>query len=303
MDRGFLSRRRGARRKGLQHRELYHRGSKGWWPGHSGARAVVGASVLVVGMGLAMSPAPAHPAPSGPSLSGPPLPDGRVFLPPPPAAETAGSAADASIFADTRVQEGSGRWKLAQRDARHGVGHMLSAFSCAAGFTLSPAHLPRLEALLTRMEARVEPVIALEKAQWNRPRPYSAMELPLCVAERGEVAHTPSYPSDYATLGWMTGAVLSDLLPTRTAQIMRRARIYGESRVICGVHWHSDVTAGWMNGAVLYTVMRQEADFAQGLDAARTEIEALRDHPPAHLPPPDPGECAQEDDAAAHSPQ
>ncbi|MBY4638428.1 phosphatase PAP2 family protein [Gluconacetobacter entanii] len=284
MDRGFLSRRRRARRRGT-----------------CGARAMVWACMLAGGM--ALSSAHAHRAAPPPSPPGPPLPDGRIFLPPPPAPETASNASDASIFADTRVQEGSGRWKLAQRDARHGVGHMLSAFSCAAGFTLSSTHLPRLEALLTRLEARVEPVVAQEKAQWNRPRPYSEIELPLCVADRGEVARTPSYPSTYATLGWMTGAVLSDLLPTRTAQIMRRARIYGESRVICGVHWHSDITAGWMNGAVLYTAMRGEADFARDLDAARAEIEALRDHPPAHVLPPDANECAEEEDAAAHSPQ
>ncbi|PYD49305.1 acid phosphatase [Novacetimonas pomaceti] len=269
------------------------------WRG--GTRGIVGACVLMGGIAAGASPGWAHRA--APPPPGPALPDGRIFLPPPPPAETAGSAADASIFADTRVLENSERWKLAQRDARHGVGHMLAAFSCAAGFTLTPAHLPHLEALLSRMEARVEPVIEQEKAQWNRPRPYSAIELPLCVAERGEVARTPSYPSAYATLGWITGSVLSDILPERTAQIMQRARVYGESRVICGVHWRSDVTAGWMNGAVLYTAMRQEADFARELDAARTEVANLRDHPPAHVTPPDRGECAQEEDAAAHTPQ
>ena len=231
--------------------------------------------------------------------AGPPLPDGQIFLPPPPGPDTAQRAADASIFAATRVLEGTPRWKLAQADNRDTPAHMVSAFSCAAGFTLPPDHLPELVGLVTRIEQRLTPAVHAQKMLWNRPRPFTEAELSTCIPLRASLRHDPSYPSLHATLGWVTGLILSDILPERTAWIMQRARVFGESRVVCGVQWQSDVMAAWLNGGVLYSAMEQDEGFRQEMDAARAEVVAL--HPTMSAPPVE--ECAVEADAAAHPPQ
>ena len=231
--------------------------------------------------------------------AGPPLPDGQIFLPPPPGPDTAQRAADASIFAATRVLEGTPRWKLAQADNRDTPAHMVSAFSCAAGFTLPPDHLPELVGLVTRIEQRLTPAVHAQKMLWNRPRPFTEAELSTCIPLRASLRHDPSYPSLHATLGWVTGLILSDILPERTAWIMQRARVFGESRVVCGVQWQSDVMAAWLNGGVLYSAMEQDEGFRQEMDAARAEVVAL--HPTMSAPPAE--ECAVEADAAAHPPQ
>ncbi|ARW17255.1 acid phosphatase [Komagataeibacter europaeus] len=231
--------------------------------------------------------------------AGPPLPDGQIFLPPPPGPDTAQRAADASIFAATRVLEGTPRWKLAQADNRDTPAHMVSAFSCAAGFTLPPDHLPELVGLVTRIERRLTPAVHAQKMLWNRPRPFTEAELSTCIPLRASLRQDPSYPSLHATLGWVTGLILSDILPERTAWIMQRARVFGESRVVCGVQWQSDVMAAWLNGGVLYSAMEQDEGFRQEMDAARAEVVAL--HPTMSAPPAE--ECAVEADAAAHPPQ
>ncbi|MBE7730172.1 phosphatase PAP2 family protein [Komagataeibacter sp. FXV3] len=231
--------------------------------------------------------------------AGPPLPDGQIFLPPPPGPDTAQRAADASIYAATRVLEGTPRWKLAQADNRDTPAHMVSAFSCAAGFTLPPDHLPELVGLVTRIEHRLTPAVNAQKMLWNRPRPFTEAELSTCIPLRASLRQDPSYPSLHATLGWVTGLILSDILPDRTAWIMQRARVFGESRVVCGVQWQSDVTAAWLNGGVLYSAMEQDEGFRQEMDAARAEVVAL--HPTMSAPPAE--ECAVEADAAAHPPQ
>ncbi|KON65359.1 major phosphate-irrepressible acid phosphatase precursor [Komagataeibacter europaeus] len=231
--------------------------------------------------------------------AGPPLPDGQIFLPPPPGPDTAQRAADASIFAATRVLEGTPRWKLAQADNRDTPAHMVSAFSCAAGFTLPPDHLPELVGLVTRIEQRLTPAVHAQKMLWNRPRPFTEAELSTCIPLRASLRQDPSYPSLHATLGWVTGLILSDILPERTAWIMQRARVFGESRVVCGVQWQSDVMAAWLNGGVLYSAMEQDEGFRQEMDAARAEVVAL--HPTMSAPPAE--ECAVEADAAAHPPQ
>ncbi|WP_207303443.1 phosphatase PAP2 family protein [Komagataeibacter xylinus] len=240
-----------------------------------------------------------HPAAQADVPAGPPLPDGQVFLPPPPGPDTAQRAADASIFAATRALEGTPRWKLAQADNRDTPAHMVSAFSCAAGFTLPPEQLPELVGLVARIEKRLTPAVNTEKALWNRPRPFTEAELPTCIPLRADLKRDPSYPSLHATLGWVTGLILSDILPDRTAAIMQRARVFGESRVVCGVQWQSDVAAGWLNGGVLYSAMEQDDGFRQEMDAARAEVVALH----ATMAAPPAAECGIEADAAAHPPQ
>lgn len=259
---------------------------------------------------LLAAPARAHPHHHGANVvgqhtatteapAGPPLPDGQVFLPPPPGPETAQRAADASIYAATRALEGTPRWKLAQADNRDTPAHMVSAFSCAVGFTLPPEHLPELVGLFARIEHRLDPAVHAQKTLWNRPRPFTEAELPLCIPLRASLRQDPSYPSLHATLGWVAGLILADILPERTAWIMQRARVFGESRVVCGVQWQSDVTAGWLNGGVLYSAMEQDEGFRQEMDAARAEVTALR----ATMAAPPAAECAVEADAAAHPPQ
>ena len=119
----------------------------------------------------------------------------------------------------------------------------------------------------------------------------------MCIRDR--LRQDPSYPSLHATLGWVAGLILADILPERTAWIMQRARVFGESRVVCGVQWQSDVAAGWMNGGVLYSAMEQDEGFRQEMDKARAEVTALR----TTMAAPPAAECAVEADAAAHPPQ
>ncbi|MCE2575584.1 phosphatase PAP2 family protein [Komagataeibacter sp. FNDCR2] len=240
-----------------------------------------------------------HPVAAADIPAGPPLPDGQIFLPPPPGPDTAQRATDASIYAITRALEGTPRWQLAQADNRDTPAHMVAAFSCAVGFTLPPEHLPELVGLMTRIERRLAPVVHEQKMLWNRSRPFTEVELPLCIPLRADLKGDPSYPSFHATLGWVAGLVLSDMLPERTAWIMQRARVFGESRVVCGVQWHSDVVAGWLNGGVLYSAMEQDEGFRQDMEAARAELTALR----ATMAAPPATECAMEADAAAHPPQ
>ena len=230
---------------------------------------------------------------------GPPLPDGQVFLPPPPGPDTAQRAAAASIYAATRALEGTPRWQLAPADHRAPPAHMVSAFSCAVGFTLPPEQLPELVGLFARIEHRLDPAVHAQKMLWNRPRPFTEAELPLCIPLRASLRQDPSYPSLHATLGWVAGLILADIMPERTAWIMQRARVFGESRVVCGVQWQSDVTAGWLNGGVLYSAMEQDEGFRQEMDAARAEVTALR----TTMAAPPAAECAVEADAAAHPPQ
>jgi acid phosphatase (class A) len=51
---------------------------------------------------------------------------------------------------------------------------------------------------------------------------------------------------------------------------------YGQSCVICGVHWQSDVTAGRVIGAAVVAMLHSDPVFSAQLAAAKEELAAVR---------------------------
>jgi acid phosphatase (class A) len=54
----------------------------------------------------------------------------------------------------------------------------------------------------------------------------------------------PSYPSGHATYGMAIGLILAEMLPEKRDDIFRRIEGFGQSRLVAGVHFRSDVYAG-----------------------------------------------------------
>jgi acid phosphatase (class A) len=91
--------------------------------------------------------------------------------------------------------------------------------------------------------------------------------------------------------------VLAELAPDRATEILMRARSIGESRIVCGVHYVSDIQAGRDAGAVLVARLHADPAFQADLVKARDEIKAARE--PPHTGP---EACLVQDQAAAHPP-
>jgi hypothetical protein len=58
----------------------------------------------------------------------------------------------------------------------------------------------------------------------------------------------PSYPSNAATVGMAAAHVLGQLFPREASRYTSWADEYGESRIWAGIHFRSDVQAGWELG-------------------------------------------------------
>jgi len=58
----------------------------------------------------------------------------------------------------------------------------------------------------------------------------------------------PTYPSNAATLGMGPVVVLSHLFPQEAARYPAWSREWGESRLWAGIHFRSDIEAGWEIG-------------------------------------------------------
>ena len=230
--------------------------------------------------------------------------DDAAILPAPPVPGSAADKADRDTFATTRRLEGTPRWVLATSDADRRPVSVLRDFSCALGETVDPSRAPALMTMLDRSYRDVEKSIRRVKALYHRARPLAGNEAPVCEPRSKHLETSYSFPSGHATQGWTTALILADLVPDRATAIMDRGRVYGESRVVCGAHWASDIAASRLAGAALFKTLESDPAFRADLDRARQELVMAREAPPPSDPATSNSEsCAREADAVAHPPQ
>ncbi len=225
-------------------------------------------------------------AQSGITVSRPPVesgylrpeqrPDHTVFLPPPPAPESVLGTADMAVYRATRALEGSARWRLAAHDADIARRDLFADFKCSLGVDLGTVQAPAVTRLLTRASADLFPLVGASKEYYKRPRPYLVEQLPLCIVPSEELTRGGAYPSGHAAAGWLYALLLAEVAPDRTAAILGRGRAYGESRVVCGVHYLSDIEGGRTLATALVAALSGSSEFAADLTAARKELGALR---------------------------
>jgi acid phosphatase (class A) len=231
-------------------------------------------------------------------LVGPSIPNLIRVLPATPAPGSARDNADRQVFRETRALLDSERWKLAQRDDKLSVAALLSALRCSMDVDLKPNSAPHLINLLARVFTDSMNATDPAKDYYKRKRPFLVDEGPICITATPEFAKTFDYPSSHATISWAFALILSEIEPGNSTQILSRARTFGESRVVCGVHDVDAVEAGRIAGSAVVAALHGNREFRLDLESARIEAGGLRSR--AKLAP---GEgCASEAALVAVSP-
>jgi acid phosphatase (class A) len=198
------------------------------------------------------------------------------IVPPAPQREDARDREDRAIFRATRSLEGSARWALAQRDDDLSIAGLFRAFRCALGVELSTGTAPRVTELLTGSLADTSAVVGRLKDFYKRKRPFLIDQGPICLPRTEELIKSFDYPSGHTTMSRVVGLLLAEIAPDRAADVLARARAFGESRVACGVHTASAVKAGRTAGSAVVAALNSSASFEVALSAARVELTALR---------------------------
>ena len=205
------------------------------------------------------------------------LPDSRALLPPPPASGSPAQAADDAAFRATVAQRNTPRWALARADNELRFPQAAGTFACALDVTISPDTTPHLHTLLRRTLVDAGLSTYGAKDHHKRTRPFVAEKAPLCAPEEAErLAKDGSYPSGHSALGWAWALVLTQIAPERADALLQRGHAFGQSRVVCGAHWQSDVDQGRVMGAAAVARLQSDPVFRAQLDAARAEVVAQR---------------------------
>jgi len=205
------------------------------------------------------------------------LPDSLALLPKPPAAGSAEAAADLAVYRTTRALRDTPRWAQAAADDNLKFPKAAEVFSCALDLPISQEATPHLNMLLRRslLDAGLSTYGA--KDHYQRQRPFAALKEGTCApASEPALAKDGSYPSGHAALSWAWALLLAELAPERANAVLQRGYAFGQSRVICGVHWQSDVDNGRLMGAAAVARLHADATFQAQAALAKAEIGSAR---------------------------
>jgi len=205
------------------------------------------------------------------------VPDSAALLPPPPALGSAAAALDQEIARADLALRGTPRWDLARIDAELSFPEAAGAFSCALGIAITQQDTPRLYVMLRRVLIDAGAATSAAKDKYKHARPFMLDDQPICRPEdESFLRANGSFPSGHASFGWAWALVLAEISPDHGEAVLKRGRAFGESRVVCNVHWESDVIEGQLMGTATVARLRAEPAFLADLEAAKSELAAAR---------------------------
>jgi acid phosphatase (class A) len=210
----------------------------------------------------------------GPAVAPPLLVDAirpDLILPPPP--HEGGAEADAELAELHRIEAARSPAELAQAmadDKTKDVTIFSTALGPNAGLLDGPA-VTRLF-LMVRVEEKRDADAA--KAFFRRNRPWIVDPALQSCSRHDEPAS--SYPSGHTTMGYAMAAILARLMPMHGQAIMARAADYARDRLVCGVHFRSDVVAGQALGMIVAERLMEDPGFRASFAAAAEEIGAAK---------------------------
>ncbi|CAN7541682.1 phosphatase PAP2 family protein [Phenylobacterium sp. LjRoot219] len=204
-------------------------------------------------------------------------PDSVLLVPAAPLPASTAQARDEAMSKRALALKDGPRWDIATRDADLRLPKGAEAFSCALGVQLSSVEAPRLMRLLARSTGDLGRASDGAKTKYMRPRPFMVNGAPICTPDHApHLRHNGSYPSGHSAIGWGWGLILAELAPDRADAVLSRARAFGQSRVVCNVHWLSDVEEGRVVASETVAMLHANPEFQSDLAAARLELDALR---------------------------
>lgn len=192
--------------------------------------------------------------------------DPLVFLPGPPEADSALELAERAIV--------RGPWSAErrQRALEDNAIDPFAAFDAVIGPNFTAANYPATAALLDRAGRAAGFAGDPAKFRFRRARPFlSDSAITPCIEDTPRLRESFSYPSGHGALGFGWALVLAELAPDHADALIERGRDFGWSRVVCGVHYPSDLDASRIVAAAAIARLHADAEFQAALEAARAE--------------------------------
>ena len=204
----------------------------------------------------------------------------EAWLPPAPPPDSLAQAADVEAVQHARALLGTPRADEAHADdVIKPPEQVAPRFTYLLGMQLDRRNAPHFLHMMELVRNDIEWLLApVKKAvgAGGRQRPFvMSPQLATCPITYAKLGETGSYPSGHGTTGWAWGSILAELVPEFADQMIARGIAFGDSRVVCGFHYPSDVAAGRLAAAALLDRLHADPAFMRDLAASRKELAGL----------------------------
>ena len=205
------------------------------------------------------------------------LPNALNFYPAPPEVGSAAFAYDSAQYKwGKSMRADSARAALAIAQATDDVVVMMTMFSEAFGMEISEKGTPAIFNVVNRGVLTMRLAGRLPKKHYMRTRPYVYFNEPtLFPADEERLKTNGSYPSGHTIRGWAMALLLAEINPAAQDAILKYGYEWGQSRVIAGFHWQSDVEASKAIIAASFARLHADETFLADMKKARTEFKKL----------------------------
>ena len=240
-------------------------------------KILISATLLVAGLVLSWNASAQFPRVRvEPYLTVEQIPDAVMFLPPPPEEGTPQFAYDEAQYQWGKTQRAGARGIRAIREETTNVDSMAAMFSGAFGRKLSRETTPKTMRLLDRSIRTFRLGATRPKATYMRLRPYVFYREGTLIPRSEEGSRgSGSYPSGHTVRGWGLALVLAELNPERQDTLLKAGYEWGQSRVIAGYHWQSDVDASKLLSSATFARLQASPEYMEDFAAAQEELKAL----------------------------
>ena len=204
------------------------------------------------------------------------IPNDLIYLPAPPANGSQEFLTDSVLYEKNKELRFGGRLAQAIADASTDTDSILTYFGPAFGFVITKENAPAIYDLVTRAKYDIRHGVDHGKKEYMRRRPFVYFDehTPVPDEERS-LRYSGSYPSGHSVRGWGIALLLAEINPERQNEILERGYQYGQSRVIIGVHFQSDVDAARLVASAVVARLHADKEFARQMKRAKREFERL----------------------------
>ncbi|MBP5248062.1 MAG: phosphatase PAP2 family protein [Fibrobacter sp.] len=206
------------------------------------------------------------------------VPSALAFLPPPPDTNSTQFVADiAQYMWGKSMRKDSARAALAVAQSVHKTDEVLKLFSEPFGEKISKSKTPAIYKLVHRSIKTINQSSSVVKRHYKRKRPYVRFHEPTLVpSEEDTLREQGSYPSGHTVIAYTTALVLIEINPSAQNELLKYAHEWGQSRIIAGYHWQSDVDASKIVVAGVFARLQGNKAFQDDIQKAKEEFAALK---------------------------
>ncbi len=212
------------------------------------------------------------------------LPEAKEYLPAPPDVHSYQYAEDIIQWTIGKATRKTERGKRASDESDLSSQCLYRIMGEALGLELTPSITPAICNLISRCASTGNASIGYIKNYYIRSRPFMVFNDQIWGKYDGDyLRKNGSYPSGHQISILTAAFALAEIAPEKQDTILRRAFEYGDSRVIVGAHWQSDIDAARLAASATFVQLHNMVRFIDDLKAACFEYQKIKGRKDVHV--------------------